>query len=225
MSVAQRQVESVSQEPRRLQMSYEEYLEWADDSMRLTEWVDGEVIIHMPPKDEHQQIVQFVYELLAQFVRISQTGLVRIAPFEVKLWPEGPSREPDVFFLASTRSDSLSSERLTGAPDLAVEVLSPSTLYIDRSQKFREYETAGVREYWIIDSRPGNQRADFYRLDESDRFELFATEADEVVHSTVLDAFWLKPAWLWQDPLPNPLRVLADIVGRDTLIEALGEAE
>ncbi|MDQ3459966.1 MAG: CRISPR-associated endonuclease Cas1, partial [Deinococcota bacterium] len=114
-----------------------------------------------------------------------------------------------------------SSERFSGPPDLVVEVISPGSLYIDRSQKFREYEKAGVSEYWLVDSRPGHRRADFYRLDESGRYDLIATEEDERVSSEVLEGLWLRPAWLWQEPLPDPLLTLADIVGREALIAAL----
>lgn len=222
MTVPQLQTRVATEEPQRLRMSYEEFLEWADEDTRA-EWVEGEAIVYMPPRDEHQSIVEFVYELLAQFVRLFQLGRVRIAPFEVKLWPGGPAREPDVFFLARERMDALGSRRLAGPPDLVVEVVSPGSVQEDRSRKFREYETAGVRECWIVDSRPGYRRADFYRLDEDGRYELFATEDDEVVHSAVLEDFWLRPAWLWQEPLPNPLLALAEIVGPERLIEVLRE--
>jgi Uma2 family endonuclease len=215
-----RQLEAQVEVPQRLRMSYEEFLEWADEDIRA-EWVDGEVIVHMPPTDEHQRIVEFLHQLMSLFARLLDRGLVRIPPFEVKLWPGGPAREPDLFFLAKERMDALSSDRLTGPPDLIVEVISPDSVRRDRHRKFREYERAGVREYWIIDSRPGYRRADFFRLDETGRYELFATEDDEVVHSTVLADFWLRPAWLWESPLPNPLLALAKIVGTETLIDTL----
>lgn len=117
--------------------------------------------------------------------------------------------------------DAITEARLNGPPDLIVEVISPDSVRRDREHKFREYETAGVREYWIIDSRQVHHRADFYRLDESGRYELFATEDDETVHSTVLEGFWLRPAWIWQEPMPEPLLMLSEIVGADRLIERL----
>lgn len=220
MTVPQLQTRVVTEGPQRLRMSYEEFLEWADEDTRA-EWVEGEVIVYMPPRNEHQIIVEFLERLLALFVEWMGLGMVRIAPFEVKLWPGGPAREPDVFFLAKEHKNALGSRRLAGPPDLVVEVVSPGSVQEDRSRKFRDYETAGVREYWIVDSRPGYRRADFYRLDEDGRYELFATEDDEVVHSAVLADFWLRPAWLWQKPLPNPLLVLAEIVGPERLIEVL----
>ena len=212
---------------RRVPMSYEAYLrygEGTDNRNARTEWVDGEVIVYMPPKAEHQRILAFLERLLALFVGLKGLGEVNIAPFEVKLWQGGPSREPDIFFILSEQRANLSSERLDGAPALAIEIISPSSLYIDRDKKFREYERAGVREYWVVDSRPNHQRADFYRLDETNRYELFATETDETLTSGVVEGFWLRPSWVWQEGL-NPLTALAEIVGKDALIEALQNSE
>ncbi len=204
---------------RRLAMSYEAYLAYGDDTTR-TEWVDGEVIVYMPPRDEHQIILGFLHTLLNLYSNLKGLGRVQIAPFEVKLWENGPSREPDLIFVSRANLENFSSKRFSGAPDLAVEIISPSSLYIDRNDKFREYERAGVREHWLVDSRPEQKRADFYRLDDEGRYALFATEGDEKVFSEVLEAFWLRPSWLWQ-PLPNPLAALTDIVGKDALIESL----
>ncbi len=204
----------------RLTMSYEAYLAYGDDTTR-TEWVDGEVIVYMPPRDEHQRILGFLHILLSLFVDLKELGRTQLAPFEVKLWEGGPSREPDLLFASEAKRANFSSKRFSGAPDLAVEIISPGSLYIDRNDKFREYERAGVQEYWLVDSRPEQKRADFYRLDDEGRYALFATEADDKVASEVLEAFWLRPSWLWQEPLPNPLAALAEIVGRDALIESL----
>ena len=205
---------------RRLTMSYEDYLHYADEGTR-TEWVGGEVIVYMPPRTEHQLVLAFLERLLALFTDLKGLGNIYIAPFEVRLWEGGPSREPDIFFVGEEKREQLSSKRFSGAPDLAVEIISPGSLYIDRNDKFREYERAGVREYWLVDSRPEAKRADFYRLDSEGRYALFATEGDEKVFSEVLEAFWLRPSWLWQEPLPNPLSALAEIVGKDVLIKSL----
>lgn len=209
--------------PRRLRMSYQEYLKWAGYNI-LAEWVNGDAIIHMPPTRVHQRLVHFLAQLLSSFVRLFERGEVLTAPFEVKLSPDGPSREPDILFVAQEHLDRLTDERAVGPPDLIVEVISPDSVRRDRDDKFREYERAGVTEYWIVDSRPRYRRADFYRLDEEGRYTLFATEDDEVVHSTVLTGFWLRPLWVWQDPHPHPLLALAEIVGPQELIKVVRDA-
>ena len=129
---------------RRVPMSYEAYLSY-EESVR-SEWVDGEVVVYMPPKAEHQRILAFLERLLALFVNLKGLGEVNLAPFEVKLWEEGPSREPDIFFVSQTSLSKFSPERFSGAPELVVEVISPGSLLIDRDVKFREYEQAGVKE-------------------------------------------------------------------------------
>ncbi len=204
-------------------MRYEAYLAWDTDG-KIVEWVDGEAIIHMPPSRRHQQLLQFLFQLIDQFVRIGDYGRAMMPPFEVKIQPGGSSREPDIFFVATEHADRLEAKRLNGPPDLVVEVISPSSVTRDRDEKFREYEAAGVPEYWIIDSRPGYHRTDFYRLNESGRYMLFATEDEDRVESHILPNFWIRPAWLAQDPLPDPLLALAQIIGTEALIDHLRKA-
>jgi Uma2 family endonuclease len=198
-------------EPSPLRMTYQEFLEWANEDVHA-EWVNGEVIVQMPPKDRHQDVVRFLAVLLDLFIAFFNLGKLRFAPFEMKL-TDGPAREPDILFLANEHLDRLTEDRLQGPADLIIEVLSDDSIRRDRVEKFREYESAGVAEYWIIDSRPGRQRADFFRLGDDGRYELFATEDDERVHSNVVPDFWIRPAWLWQEPLPDTLTVLAEIRG------------
>jgi Uma2 family endonuclease len=186
-----------------LKMSYEEFMAWAADTTHA-EWVDGEVIIQMPAKDEHQATLGFLYELLNFVVRLLRLGRVRTAPFVVKLTPEGSAREPDIFFVAADHLHRLTRDQLNGAPDLVIEVVSRSTRKQDWTDKFREYAAAGVPEYWLIDPRPNKQRADFFRLDDTGNYKLFATEEDEKVESVVLPGFWLRPAWLWEADQLHP---------------------
>ncbi|MEW5986478.1 MAG: Uma2 family endonuclease [Chloroflexota bacterium] len=195
---------SILTRPNRLRMGYEQFLKWTGEDVHA-EWVNGEVIIHMPAKNFHQMTLGFLYELLGLFVQLFDLGRVMIAPFEVKILPGRASREPDLFFVAKENLHRLDEDRLTGPADLIVEIVSGDSVHRDRHQKFKEYQEAGVREYWIIDPRPGKLRADFYRLDETGQFDLFATEDEERVQSHVLPGFWLKTAWLWQVDRLNPI--------------------
>ena len=110
--------------------------------------------------------------------------------------------------MANENSDRLTAERVVGAPDLVIEIVSPTSVYRDRDTKYHEYAQAGVAEYWVIDSRPDRNRADFFRLSDDGRYELFATEDTELVQSAVLPGFHLSPNWLWQDPFPNVITTL-----------------
>ena len=198
----------------RLKMSYEEFLVWGDEH-KHAEWdaSTGEVIIFMPPKDIHQTTLSFLYELLSLFVRLFGLGKVGLAPFEVKLKPGGSSREPDIFFVAEANLERWTEDKILGPADLIIEIISTSTIQNDRRDKFKEYAEAGVREYWMIDPRPGKQRADFFRLNEAGQYELYATEDNPQVTSEVIPGFWLRPAWLWQINSLTPIVCALEIEG------------
>ncbi|HRO25535.1 MAG TPA: Uma2 family endonuclease, partial [Promineifilum sp.] len=142
-------------------LSYEEYLALPDDG-RIVEWVNGEIITHMPATSLHQNVASLIETLLRLYVARLRLGVVFDAPFEVRLWPNGPAREPDVLFIGRERLAQLTERRFEGGPDLVVEVVSPGSVTIDRVDKFLEYEQANVSEYWIIDPRPHQQQDDFY---------------------------------------------------------------
>ena len=123
------------------------------------------------------------------------------------------------------RVERLTADRLDGPADLAVEVISNESVSCDRGDKFYEYQEGGVREYWIIDPRPGKERVDGYWLTPENRFQAILPDAEGCYHSTVLPDFWFRSEWLWQTPTPDPLLKLAEIaphVIRDALRDSLG---
>lgn len=205
----------------RMLMSYEEYLELDTDGL-IAEWVDGEVIVHMPPKSEHQSIVEFLYILIALFVNLFNLGKTRIAPFEMRAIPGKSAREPDLLFVSNENISRWTRERIAGTADLAVEVVSTDSVYRDRVEKFQEYEAGGVREYWVIDSRPGRLRAEFWVLDDSGRYQA-GEKKDGVYHSTVIRDFWIRVEWLLAEELPEPLAALAQVAGAEKVAAVLNQ--
>ena len=205
----------------RLQMSYDEYLTWAGEDVHA-EWVNGEVVVQMPPKQPHQRVVAFLLQILGLFIELSHLGRVLPAPFEMRATPEGSAREPDLLFVAQAHLDRLTESRLNGPADLAVEIISDDSVARDRAYKFYEYQAAGVTEYWIIDPRPGYQRADFYVLDDNGRYRPVPIDADGRYHSTVISDFWLHVDWLLLAEQPDVLKALLQIVGPQKLLEAIG---
>lgn len=193
-------------------MSYEDYLLWSTED-RHAEWVDGEVIIHMPPTDVHQALLGFVYTLLRLFSEMLKLGQLRVAPFEMKLGPRGSARQPDILFVSAEHLDRLTPQRLNGPADLVIEIVSADSVRRDRFDKLREYARAGVREYWVLDPRPGKLRADFLQLDATGEYALIATEDDERYASAVLPGLWLRPAWLWQIDELDPFMLFCEVAG------------
>jgi Uma2 family endonuclease len=188
-----------------LKMSYEEFLAWSDEDTHA-EWVDGEVTLFMPPIRIHQTTEGFLYKLLSLYIDTFNWGQLLIAPFEMRL--SRSAREPDILFIATENLWRLTPERLVGPADLLIELVSAGSVKRDRQEKFREYAEAGVHEYWIIDPRPTQRRADFFRLEEAGGgYVRFGSEADERVESQVVPGFWLRPVWLWQGDRLNPLLI------------------
>lgn len=195
---------------RRRPATYADYLAWPDESA-IVEWKDGEIIEYMPPTDRHQDVTGSLFSFICDLVRLQGLGVVRVAPFEVKLWPDGPAREPDILFISRDRLSQLTPQRFEGGPDLVVEIVSSSSARADRVEKFIEYERAGVREYWVIDPRQGKEQAEFYQLDANGRFETVALDENGVYQSAVLPGLTLNPAMLRAAQLPNPQLLLAAI--------------
>jgi Uma2 family endonuclease len=194
--------------PAKRKMTYEEFLAWADEDT-LAEWVDGEVVMHSPASYDHQDISGFLEAILRPFVQERELGIVQRAPFQMRLPNSG--REPDLIFVAAQHVDRLRRTYLDGPADLVVEVLSPESAGRDRGEKFYEYARGAVPEYWLID--PDAQWAEFYRLGEFGLYEPAFTGRDGLYRSAAIAGFWLRVEWLWEDPLPNSLRVLAEIAG------------
>ena len=185
-------------------MTYKEFLAWADEDT-LAEWVDGEVVMYSPASDRHQDLSGFLESVLRSFVEARQLGIVRSAPFQMKL---EHGREPDLLFVAKASHGRLKETHLDGPADLVVEIVSPESVGRDRGVKFYEYAQGGVPEYWLID--PQMEWAEFYRLEEEHYRMAFSGREGEY-HAVVLPGFWLQVEWLWQTPLLPVLDVVREL--------------
>jgi Uma2 family endonuclease len=210
MAMAQQHDDDTTARERRFPMSYDDFLVWADEDVHA-EWADGEVTVFMPPNIRHQFIANFLQTVLTLFARASDRGDVLSAPLEMRARPGGPAREPDILFVAAAHRDRLTAQRLVGPADFVVEIVSEESANRDRTEKFYEYEEAGIGEYLIIDPRPRRERVDFYRLTEAKKYLAVLPDGAGRYHSAVLPGFWFDPAWFWATPTPDPLLTLAEI--------------
>lgn len=178
-------------------ITFEEFIQadWLDPHC---EWVAGKVVRKSRVTDEHQNVAGFVQALLRCWVEHHGIGVVQFEPFQVRLGPDGPTRAPDVMFIATGHLDRLTPTYLDGPPDLIVEVISPGSRAVDRGEKFYEYERAGVPEYWLLD--PERRVAEFYQLDEAGVYRTTPIGADDRYHSRTLAGLWLQVGWLWDRP-------------------------
>ena len=192
--------------PRR--MSYEAWLNWDPGYDVRSEWVDGEVIEFMPTTLRHGLTAGFLYQLVSAYVDFRRLGVVLIDSIEMRM---GLARRvPDILFVSNAKRHLLTNQRLSGPADLVIEIVSDDSVERDGKHKFAEYAAAGVPEYWQVDSREGYEDARFYHLIAGEYHQVFPDPASRY-HFSTADGFWFRPAWLWQEPLPNALRCLAEI--------------
>ncbi|MDE2994806.1 MAG: Uma2 family endonuclease [Chloroflexota bacterium] len=119
------------------------------DTNHIVELSEGRLLVHEMPNLEHQRIVDELGFAINLLIREHAGGRKFSSPTPVRLW-EGKIREPDLVYYAAGREDCYHVQ-YADPPDLAIEVLSPSTRHIDREEKAAEYADAGVTEYWIVD--------------------------------------------------------------------------
>lgn len=134
--------------PVALKFTYEDYC-LLPEGQRY-EVVDGEPAVTPAPTLFHQQVKGRLKHLLDGVVEAGDLGVVFDAPTDVVL-SEFDILQPDIFVVLRERRAILKDQYVAGAPDLIVEVLSPSTEARDRTVKAKRYATFGVREMWLVD--------------------------------------------------------------------------
>lgn len=112
--------------------------------------VEGELIMAPSPSSFHQDIALNIAFLLRQHVRKHRLGKVCIAPLDVFL-SDTNVFQPDVFFLSTRSLPLLQADGVHGAPDLVVEIVSPSNGLLETKRKRPIYAQHGVREEWLIE--------------------------------------------------------------------------
>ena len=155
--------------------TYADYLTWLDDKRR--ELINGFIHLMSAPFRRHARITSQLNNLIDSFIKMKKGKChVYHAPFDVRL-PLYNSKDDDKIYdvvqpdiCVVCDMSKLDDKGCIGAPDLVVEVLSPSTLKYDWNYKFNLYETAGVREYWIVD--PKARIANVFLLQSNGKYDL-----------------------------------------------------
>ena len=145
-----------------VKFTYEDYRHTPED--QRYELLDGELIMAPAPNLGHQRIDAKLGWRLAQFVEERDLGEVFSAPCDVVL-SNTDVVQPDLLFVSNERAHLLlGGDNVLGAPDLVVEILSPSTAGRDRTLKRSLYAKHGVKEYWLVD--PDARTVTVLRLEE-----------------------------------------------------------
>lgn len=131
-------------------LGLEDYLQIPDDGLRH-QILDGVEHVSPAPTTKHQDVLGELHVILRPYARAHGLGKVYLAPTDVVLG-EHDIVQPDILFVAAERVSGMDcGNRVTGSPDLAIEILSPSTRRLDEVLKRRRYAAQGVGEYWIVD--------------------------------------------------------------------------
>jgi Uma2 family endonuclease len=154
--------------------TYADWLSW-DEDVRA-EIVDGQLFMMAPPTQKHQEISGEIYRQIANFLK-GKPCKVFPAPFGVRLnKKEDTALEPDIVVVCD--KSKLDGKVCNGAPDMVIEITSPSTERTDRIVKYNKYQQAGVREYWIVDTE--KNVVDVYILENGKYFRTAYEHMDTV---------------------------------------------
>ena len=161
------------------------------------EVIEGELFVSCAPGLTHQQVATNIVVYIRNFVDKNPIG--RVFPTVGLILSEFSGVIPDIVFFRHERTEEIvSGERLTGPPDLVIEILSPGTenMKRDRVAKRQLYGKHGVAEYWTVD--PENRALEVYRL-QSGSLELIATLTDDdEVSSSLLPGFTCTAAEIFK---------------------------
>ena len=180
--------------------TYADALTWDEDDR--IELIYGEPVMMAPPSTAHQDIV---VDLTAQFRTYLRDKTCRVysAPFGVRLFQQEGEHPEDVDTLVEPDlsivcdENKLDEAGYRGAPALIVDVLSPSNQRHDRFVKFRLYQRAGVKEYWIVD--PEAKHVQVYTLEEDGQYSSAIVYGAEdklpvgVLEGLIIDLSWVFP--------------------------------
>ena len=126
-------------------------LDALQDDVVLRELIEGEIVVNPAPTPRHQMVLCNLADLVRAHVRAERLGVALVAPLDV-VFDERNVTQPDLLFVPAKRALKLARARAVEvAPDLVVEILSPSTQSRDRSKKLTIYQRHGVRHYWLLD--------------------------------------------------------------------------
>lgn len=133
-----------------MKLTYDDLVLFPDDGKRH-ELIDGEHYVTAAPNTKHQQITIELVFLIRSWLEDHPVGRLFTAPFDVVL-SQFDVVEPDLIYLSNERAAAIMTTlHLRGAPELVVEIGSPSTRQRDETIKRRLYERMGVSEYWFVD--------------------------------------------------------------------------
>jgi len=183
-----------------VKFTYEDFLHFPDDGKRH-EIIDGEHYVTPSPNTKHQAVSMNLTRAFILYLEQHRHGRLFAAPFDVVL-SDLDVVEPDLLYISHERVQVLTSQHVRGAPDLAVEILSPGTRKTDEVTKRQVYERFGVGEYWVID--PERETITVYRRVQGAfvRVAELSAEHADMLTTPLLPGFSVMLAEVFESPFP-----------------------
>jgi Uma2 family endonuclease len=178
--------------------SFEEFCFLVKDGQK-GDLINGVIYVASPDKLDANELLVWLTCLIGNFVEARELGKIFTSRAAFRIDDEG-SPEPDLAFVRKERLHLRRRGFFDGAPDLALEIVSPDSIDRDYKKKRKQYRQAGVAEYWILLRRSANGRYREVRTKKG------------VLASKVITGFQLRPEWLWQDPRPQALAMVQQLL-------------
>lgn len=153
----------------------EDFLQLEESNLPC-ELINGELFMSPAPSLTHQVVSSNLNDILKAYAK-KIGGFVAYSPFDVYLDNKNVF-QPDLLLVRKQNLAIITERGLQGAPDLAVEIISPSNAFKDRNHKRRLYQKFGVKEYWIVD--PGNRTLEIYDFSSEETPILYLVGEGEV---------------------------------------------
>lgn len=177
-------------------MTAEQFLRLGEDppGVRL-ELVEGEIAVSPSPTPRHSYAEIQLIVLLGDHVSANRLGELHrdvdtiLDHFTV--------RRPDILYFSKGRTHFIGEKAMQGPPDLAVEIISPTSVEIDRTDKFAQYRDAGVAFYWIVD--PIARTLEAWRLENGQYISAGRGQQNQTVQLPPFTDLTIPLSRLWRD--------------------------
>src|SRR3990172_8284653 len=174
-------------------LTYEDYMGLPDDGRRY-EILHGELEVSPAPAPRHQGVSGNLFVILHTHVQERRLGRVYHAPIDVILALDSIV-QPDLVFVTAGRGSIVTERAIEGAPDLAVEILSPWSERRDRVAKAELYARYGIRHYWIAD--PVARTLEVYEAAGAEYRRVATHEGATTVHTSLFPDLEIDLGRVW----------------------------
>ncbi len=189
--------------------TFEEFCLLVKDGQKA-DLIDGVIWMASPDNTDANKLCVWLLGLMDLFVETNDLGQMFVNRAAFRL-DDSNSPEPDIAFVRRARLHRVQRGFTDGPPDLAVEIVSPESVERDYEKKRRQYQRAGVPEYWIVDEI--EEKVTLLRLAANRNYREIRSRKG-VLTSEAMPGFWLRPEWLWQTPRPKKADLLKLLLKR-----------